>query len=329
MSGRIRFLGLVTILVLLGAVLLIGASGWAQKASVAKPQQPPPPPADPAIAFRATGSGTNLMVMNADGSNQRILLNGTKGTNVISCSPNWAPDGNRIAFYSDIWGSGIYIINKDGTGLLKVIAMHEGGTYGAGHPHWSPDGLRLIYSDSLGPGLNEDLYLVDAVANAGSRINLTNSPNIGEFYPCWEPNGLRLAAMDDGSIIIFNLLEPDGTHDWMAVPLWNITESGPLANEFTVQPEWARFSDKIVVSAADDIWVIDFTDPGNLTYRNLTQTPDIRERNPCWSPLDTQIVYDRASCIYVMNADGSNVTRIAAPNPKSLSLSEPDWRRNL
>jgi Tol biopolymer transport system component len=327
MSGKIRFLGLVTLMGLLGTLLLFGVSGWAQKAK--PPQPPPPPPADPAIAFRATGSGTNLMVMNADGSNQRILLNGTKGTNVISCSPNWSPDGNRIAFYSDIWGSGIYIINKDGTGLLKVIAMHEGGTYGAGNPHWSPDGLRIIYSDSLGPGLNEDIYLVDAVANAGSRINLTNSPG-AEFYPSWGPDGLRLAAnVDAGPIILFNLLEPDGTHDWMAVPVQNLTESGPFADELAATPEWARFSDKIVVSAADDIWVIDFTDPGNLTYRNLTQTLDIRERNPCWSPLDTQIVYDRASCIYVMHADGSNVTRIAAPNPKSLFLSEPDWRRNL
>jgi len=323
----------IAILGLFTAMLAISISVWAQKG---KPPGPPPPPADPAIAYVAerAWSTTDLMVMNADGSNQRVLLAGGTGpTSIGYHTPSWSPDGNWIAFCLNTqWGAenGIYIIHKDGSGFGKVVAINEACTYGPGNPRWSPDGLKILYSDTMGPGLNEDLYLVDATYNADqTKINLTNSPNETEFYPTWNPNGLQLAATVDGlsetpDIVVFDFV-PDPLQGWKAVAVANLTETGPLANISAYGPAWAKSSDRIAV-APGEIWVIDLTNPANPT--NLTQTPSYSEMKPSWSALDTQIVYSRDGSIYVMDAGGQNVKRLAAPAQRKTQLITPDWRRN-
>jgi len=59
-------------------------------------------------------SNAQLFVMNADGSDQTLLVD--KG----GC-PSWSPDGARIAFSRSRFGkSDIYVINSDGTGLTNV-----------------------------------------------------------------------------------------------------------------------------------------------------------------------------------------------------------------
>jgi len=326
MKGRIGFLGLITILGLLAFVLSFGIPGWAQKVKVPKP---PPPSPDPAITFCAEKSwaSADLMVMNADGSNQTILLAGTRKPYVSNHDPSWSPDGTRLAFYSDVQGNGIYIINKDGTGLCKVVAMNESGSYGAGNPQWSPDGAYILYSDTEGPGLAEDLYLTEAVCGSAMRINLTNSPNEAEFYPAWSYDGTRLAACVGGDpldVVVFDLAMGDGGALSAINPV-NLTSSGPLEGEFCTAIDWANSSNRIAVSAANDIWVIDGDVPGHAI--NLTQTPLIVERDPSWAPLDLQIVFVCADYLYTMNPNGTGLMCIASP-PKGKYLRGPDWRRN-
>jgi Tol biopolymer transport system component len=328
MKGKIGFASLIAIAGLLVAVLSFGASAWGQKA---KPPQPPSPPADPAIAFCAerTWASSDLMVMNADGTNQKVLLAGTKKPNTISNhDPSWSPDGTRLAFYSDVQGPGIYIINKDGSGLCKVIAMNEGGSYGAGNPQWSPNGAYILYSDTDGPGLNEDLYLTEAACGSGMRINLTNSPDTAEFYPTWSPNGTRLAACvawDPTDVVVFDLATGDGGVLSAINPI-NLTATGPLANAFFVEIDWAKSSERIAVRADSDIWIVYPDAPG--VADNLTRTPLIEDRDPSWSPLDAQIVFVCADSLYTINPDGTGATRIASPPSSGKPLRGPAWRRN-
>jgi hypothetical protein len=92
MTRKIRVFGLVTSLGLLAIVLFLGAPGWAQK----KRPSPPPPPADPAIAFSALYKNhSDLMVMNADGSNQRAVVSKMM---VYNDWPDWSPDGKQLVF---------------------------------------------------------------------------------------------------------------------------------------------------------------------------------------------------------------------------------------
>jgi Tol biopolymer transport system component len=329
MRRRIGLIGLISVAGLLAIVLSLSLPGWAQKA---KPPQPPVPPADPAIAFCAERSwaSSDLMVMNADGTNQKVLLAGTKKPNTISNhDPSWSPDGTRLAFYSDVQGPGIYIIEKNGSGLCKVIAMNEGGSYGAGNPQWSPDGAYILYSDSEGPGTAVNLYLTTAICGSATRINLTNSPNGGEFWPTWSPDGTRLAACVGGDpldVVVFDLGIGDGGALSAINPI-NLTATGPLANAFCVEVDWAKSSGRIAVRADSDIWVVYPDAPG--VADNLTRTPLIEDRDPSWAPLDDQIVFVCGDSLYKMNPDGTGVTRIASPPSSGKPLRGPAWRRNL
>jgi len=341
MKGKIRFLGLVMILGLFAAVFLVGALSWAQKA------KPPQPSADPAIVFTAEkGWGhTNLIVMDGDGSNQRVILNGVSGAGFGNHNPQWSLDGNRIAFGrnagSDPIPSSISIINKDGTGLCTVAFMRNTPDISFGYPQWSQDGLRLMYSDSPSSPQGHILQVVDAVCGANPSVDVIHPYHDLIFMLSWSPDGTKLAAQlaDQGSgtdtiytFVVFDVTHnPDGT--WQAIPRINLTSSGPLKNADIWGADWTSDSSRLAIAAripnvdTYDIWVINLGDPFNPT--NITRTPGIPEIQPSWSPLDDKIVYVRSDYfIYKMNADGFNPVRLAS-SAKNMVLREPDWRRNL
>jgi len=328
-----------------GAVLLLGVSGWGQK----KPPKPPEPPADPAIAYVAEkGWGhTNLMVMNADGSNQKVLLDGITGDGSGNHDPNWSPDGNWIVFGRtlDSYGYVNYIsmIRKDGSGLCDLTPIAQTPVWGlGGAPRWSPypiqDLSRVLYFE-LDPG---GIFLVNAACPASVVSNLPIPLGQPTWAPYSETKGVRFAAVmenppgsGDDDIIVFEL-----KYDWQG---WTVTETanltdvvGGLENVDILDMDWARLSDSLAVTAwiagedDTDLWVLHMEDPAHPI--NITNTPTISERAPSWSPLDTQIVFEvrelKNSGIYVMNADGSNVKRLAA-SASNVKLRAPDWRRNL
>jgi Tol biopolymer transport system component len=337
MKGKIGIIGLITIVRLLVFMVSFGIPGWAQKA---KPPKPPAPPADPAIAFVAEKSWghADLMVMDADGSNQKVLLNGITGAGYGNHDPNWSPDGNWIVFGRTDGGvapieEGIYKIKKDGTGLCKIAAVSMTPIWGlAGAPRWSPfpiEGIPpILYFEPW------KIFLVDAVCNTGTKIDVP--PGEGSSFPqclnwpTWAPSGLQFAAIAqdpvnyDYDIFIFTL-DFDQTGGLMFTPGPPITDTGVLADAEILDIDWGKVYDKLALTVNGDIWVIDLADPANPV--NLTNTPTISESEPSWSPLDTQIVFRRNYEIYVMNADGSNLKRLAT-SAKNVRLRAPDWRRN-
>ena len=87
-------------------------------------------------AFR----GSDVYVMNADGSNVRRLTVTAAGR--TSQDPAWSRDGEQIAFMSTRDGEAqIYAIQSDGTLLRRLT--HDNKP--ADHPRWSPDGKQLIF----------------------------------------------------------------------------------------------------------------------------------------------------------------------------------------
>lgn len=98
------------------------------------------------IAFVTTRTGGPLIyVMNADGSDQKLLVGPRKGVAEDVLGPAWSPDGNLIAFHR---GQGkdseIYVIRVDGTGERRLT----NDNFADQSPSWSPDGSKIAFLSS-------------------------------------------------------------------------------------------------------------------------------------------------------------------------------------
>jgi Tol biopolymer transport system component len=94
-----------------------------------------------------------IMVMNADGSNQRQVTS-IGGANF---APYWHPDGDKVVFSSNHHDpSGrdfdIYMVNLDGSGLTRITEA-EGFD---GFPVFSPDGRYLVFASNRNNGGTSD-----------------------------------------------------------------------------------------------------------------------------------------------------------------------------
>lgn len=335
---RLLLLTVVTALGFVGSPTLAGKGGNGKPGGGGGD-----PPADPAIAFLDDDA---LVVVNADGSNRTVILEGgSKGW------PSWSPDGSQLAFRSDIEGLGIYVVDVDGNGLRKVIAKNT--RFGA-RVDWSPvpaaDGrYKIAFSDQVAgsaPSSHNDIFLVNL--DGTGLVNVTNTPDASEFDPAWSPEADRLAVdlaiSGPWDVLVCDLglvngrLAVTGTLNLLSdtdVP------GGPLNDPDVadvVLRSWAKTQDLLVVqvysatlngSDQADLWVIDLADPADPV--NITNSPGRgEERGASFSPDDSAIAYysrDNPRGIHVMPLDGSEASTVIV-RAKGLRVSAPAWRRN-
>jgi len=307
-----------------------------ERSAMGKPPPPPPPPANPEIAYVATEStGSWMMVMNADGTNQKKVYN-TSNLGGLFGSLTWSPSGAQLAFTIQSTDS-VYTINVNGSGLFEVVRP---GDSVAGGIAWSPAAVpgrdfRIAYC--YAPDHYWDIWLVSP--GGGAAENITNVPDGFVVYPTWSPDARRLAYQSSTQ-------NADGTwhhsllvYDFIDNTTWHVPLGGPFANgdPQLSSLDWARTQDAIAFTAEFyqmvagqkvyyyELWVVNLGNPSNPVQ--LTNDPSSNYGGPSWSPNDSQLVYSKGSQIWKMDANGENKTLLLAPTGKVKSVSSPEWKR--
>ena len=179
-------------------------------------------PDDARILF---GRSSELWIMNADGSEQKLVQSQAFGG-------EWSPDGTRIVFYSDRrlptpWHGyepyELYTVHPDGQGLVRIISVTPTVTGGsdcdtspdqAMEPRWSPDGRKIafqtrgdpwcIYDDENVPHLG--MGLIDSDGSGYQTLVPGGWPDFEiEGPPIWSPDSGHLTYAASGATFVVDV----------------------------------------------------------------------------------------------------------------------------
>jgi uncharacterized repeat protein (TIGR01451 family) len=204
------------------------------------------------------------------------------------------------AFTNSTQPTGIYTVNPDGTGEKFLPGLPAFFS----HPSWSPDGSKLAYADG------KELR----IANPDGTGSVVIANNVSQFNEriSWSPSGAQLAYLGEGvsnkpeTIRAINVANADGSGFYML----------PNSPTFLRSADWSPDGTRFVYAGAGPIFVMNLDGSGR---QQLTTPPSGSDGQtgdgaPRWSPDGTRILFERSSNnyndVYLMNADGSGLTRL-------------------
>ena len=184
-------------------------------------------PDDSQLAFDAVGSSgyRNIYIINADGTNMKLLTD-DEGNDKL---PSWSPDGSKIAFNSERFdaskedyadGEDIFTVNADGGGIQFVTENDATNT----HARWSPDGTKLVFVSNNNSGNEVEIYVMNA--DGGSPQRLTNNSYYADSHPSWSPDGATIVF--EGENGLYAISSGGGTaqkisdSDDYETPFWSL-----------------------------------------------------------------------------------------------------------
>jgi Tol biopolymer transport system component len=249
-----------------------------------------------AIAFerRVSGGRPEIWVMNADGSGQRRV---TKG-----CCFDWSPDGRWIAFVAD--DGDAYVVSVDGGTTRRITTASRWGP----ELDWSRDGTRIAVATDSGILVVEPDGTTIGYATTGKH----------DWSARWSPNGRQ---------ILFDRSLSEGGHTGSEI--FVVRSDGSSLRRLTRElgnssGSWAPGGRRVTfqgwVEIAGDwnaeIWV---TNADGSDQRKLTDTPNLSEGGPEWSPGGARILFTTKTRAYTIAPDGRRYRNIAG------RVSQPDW----
>jgi dipeptidyl aminopeptidase/acylaminoacyl peptidase len=218
------------------------------------------------------------------------------------------------------------VTNPDGSGRQNV------GTYRCAAPRsacavysfaWSADGTEIAYLAGHPPGLNAPtslaLYLVDAngnnprkLASCGDCASLNADSSIA-----WSPDGSRIALTRQTGLAQDLWLVNVKTG---ALSRLNDCASGEACADASA--EWSPGGQAIVFSrwVKGQVASIYTMRPDGTHLKLIAAVAGAQD--PQWSPDGREIAFQANNGIYTVNADGTQVTPIAAAGGRA---GEPAW----
>lgn len=135
----------------------------------------------------------DIVVMNADGTGQRVLVPSVWVSRPIT----WSPDGTRIALARSETAALDPVVVRLSDGVLTPLTAVPFD--GVSSPRWSPDGTRLAFSTYINAAKHTAVITVEGA----TFLDLGAGDERGQ-EPAWSPDGRSIA-------VTFETESPNGT----------------------------------------------------------------------------------------------------------------------
>jgi Tol biopolymer transport system component len=241
--------------------------------------------------------GAAIVLMNADGSRQRVLDLGCADPCVLDLAPGWTPDGGRITFTRVIGpfdgpndGARSVVLwsaKPDGSDLRRLSQPGIDGVYEDYRARFLPDGRTVTFVRIRSADIKSAIFAMDvrtkrvrrltpweldADTHDVSRQGVVAFETFGHGLPEGESSNIATVPVDCGSPAACSRKIRFVTHNG-AGPTWSINPAWtPDGRRVT----FGEFSD----TAPGDLWT---ARPDGSDRRQITDTPEFDFR-PAWSP---------------------------------------------
>lgn len=193
------------------------------------------------VAFQSNriNRAAQLFLMNADGSDPRLLISLAGG----AAFPSFSPSGNDLCFNGQASPRDIYTVDVHGTVVTNLTSPgKEPGQPGVNGENircdWSPKGDLIAFTSSRDG--NQEIYVIHSDGTGLRRLTTAAG---SDANPTFSPKGDLIAfeSNRDGTPEIY-VMKADGSDQ---APLTDFSAEPTPSNVSVTKPTWSPLGDRI------------------------------------------------------------------------------------
>jgi WD40 repeat protein len=265
----------VTVRLLIVGLLILALVGVIAAGALLRRPAPPFGPAGNGLL--ALANPEVILIADADGTNQRVLVDVKDGVESLT----WSPDGTKLAFRTlgpATREPTVMVVNRDGSGLIDVTPGMSLGGYDEAIS-WSPDSTRLAIPS---PGETGGRLIVANADGSNARaLEVADGP-ANVHAAAWSPDGEWIAFVGstlEATKTGLYLVRPDGSQAHLIGAVAPDSHGGP--------PQWAPDPSVSRLVFADAKGGIVMYDAATGQDERLSRAGDW----PSWSPDASQVAW--------------------------------------